>query len=448
MLAAVVRAAVLWDDPFAHGYDGYYYVLQVRSWQAGARLFADDSLVFPVLAALGWLVGDVVVGNKLAACAFGALTAVGGAVAARRWTGSWWAAMVTGALWAVSPLHLGISGEFLKNAAGLTVLAVLLAVLPRCWRSRWALAGVGALTLLALMTHKLAGVFAVLLAGGVLGLSLWRRLRPGWWMVVAVAGLGLAGGLGVLRVVDLSRFAAGLGRLGDRWAPFVDPGLSWGEKLSLALLYLAPVALGLWAWRGPREQRVLAVALAVVAVACTAPGLPMGYDLTAWRLALMGFVPLGLLAGALSARWPAVGVVAILLGLAQLPGTVAGRREREPDYVGWSTVLPLLEERVAPDERLVAHRGLCGFLWAETGRVCENFAPQGDLHGWWRVTYGFGPRQLDAYGASEPLLPGYRLMRERDYRRMAEEEDYRMLRSQRNPFEVRPDFVYGPSDSP
>lgn len=442
-----MRAWVLWDDPFAHGYDGYYYVLQVRSWQAGAPLFADDSLVFPLLAALGWLVGDVVVGNKLAACAFGALTAVGGAVAARRWTGSWWAATVTGALWAVSPLHLGISAEFLKNAAGLAVLALLLAVLPRCWRSRWALAGVGLLTLLALMTHKLAGVFAVLLTGVVLGLALWRRLRLGWSVVAGLGVVGLAGSLGVLRVVDLSRFSAGLGRVGDRWAPLVDPGLAWGEKLALAALYLAPVGLGLWAWRGPREQRVLAVALAVVALACTAPGLPMGYDLTAWRLALMGFVPLGLLAGALSARWPVVGGVLLALGLAQLPATVAGRREREPDYVRWSTVVPVIEERVAPDERLVAHRGLCGFLWAETGRVCENFAPQGDLHGWWRVSYGFGPRQLDPYGRSEPLLPGYRLMREADYRRMAEQEEHRMLRSPRNPHEARPDFVYGPGDT-
>jgi hypothetical protein len=96
--------------------------------------------------------------------------------------------------------------------------------------------------------------------------------------------------------------------------------------------------------------------------------------------------------------------------------------------------------------RLVAHRGLCGFLWVHTERVCENFQPQGDLTQWWRVVYGFGPVHLEPYGTVVGLRPAYTLMREDDYQRFREvyKDRYHLLSDASNPYEVRPGFVYGP----
>lgn len=456
MLSAVVavglRAFVLWDDAFAPGYDGYYYVLQVQSGLAGDALFADRSTVYAVLQGLTLLIGDVVTANKVASCLFGALTTVGGGLVVLRWMQSPRAMVAVAWLWAVSPLHLAISSEYLKNAAGLAVLSGVLALLPRVERSRWQLVGLTLFVVLGLATHKLTGVFGVIacLAYAAMRVLQTRRVSARW-IVAGGLVLGLAASVGVFRVVDVDRFMAGLGRTGARWAPFVDGQLGWGERAELALVYLAPLLLGVaWIRTRDADKRAMAGALVVVAVACTAPLLPVAYDLTAWRLMLMGFVPVALAVVVVAER-SRVALVgfAVMMGLLALPAANQ-RREREPDYASFVDAVSLIQDVVPAGGRLVAHRGLCGFLWVHTERVCENFQPQGDLTQWWRVVYGFGPVHLAPYGTATALRPAYTLMREDDYQRFREahKERYHLLSDASNPFEVRPGFVYGPSEEP
>ena len=447
-LAAGVRALVLFDDPFAHGYDGYYYALQVRSLLSGAPLFDDTSAVFWLLAAVGWVLGDVVVGNKLVVCVLGALASIGGSVAAWRWWGHRGAAAVTGMLFALSPLHLSVSSEFVKNAAGTAVLAWLLAALAGSERSVRRMGVCIALAGLGLAVHKLTGVFGLVMTASVA--ITWlptvrRRQVPAWvWGAVAVT-LAVVASVGVLRVVDLARFVEGLGRFGRRMSLLDDGRLGWGEKLAVFGVHAAPLAIGVLAWRRRREaDRGLWWGLFVLSVAATAPGLPMAYDLTAWRLVLMGFVPVGLVFGWAASQRAWLGVVAVAVALAQLPNSVSGRQQREPDYPAWSDWVDTIAHRVGDDEAVVAHRGLCGFLWAETGRRCENFRPTGDVSSWWRVTYGFGSAQLQPYGPVVRLAPGYLLVREEAYRRFADEHDYILLEHALNPYRERPGFVYGP----
>ena len=68
LFASLIRIPLIWDDPWPSGYDGWYYVLQTKSWLEGAPIFADRSLVFPVLAFFGWVSDSVVIGNKVALC--------------------------------------------------------------------------------------------------------------------------------------------------------------------------------------------------------------------------------------------------------------------------------------------------------------------------------------------------------------------------------------------
>ena len=451
-VAAVIRGWVLFDDPLAHGYDGYYYALQVRSMLAGDALFADTSAALWGMTALAAVVGDVVVSNKLAVCVFAGVAAAGGAVAARRWFHSRAAMAVTGLLWATSALHLAVSSEFVKNAAGIAVLAWLIAALADAHRHVYRMVGCVLLALGGLFVHKLTGVFGVVLLLTVVPswLPQVRLRRVPWW---AIAGTGvlaiaaLAGG--VLRVVDFSRFAQGLGRLGDRMQPFQDGRLVWSEQLALIGVYTAPLVLAVLAWRRRTEpDGALLRGLAVLAVFSCAPGLPFGYDLTAWRLVLMGFVAVGLTAGWAAKRLPWMGALSVAVAVVGLPSTVASRQAKEPDYGAWVAVVPVIQQHVAADESLVAHRGLCGFLWFETGRRCENFQPVGEPDGWWRVAYGFGPAQLESSGPVVPLRPAYLLVPESAWRDFAAHHDYSLIRHPLNPYRPRPDFVYGPQDEP
>lgn len=442
LLGAALRGPLLWDDSWAPGYDGGYYVLQVTSWMQGAPLFADASWVYPLLAAFAQLCGDVVLGNKVAATLFAAGVGGLGAVAGLRLTGSRLAGLVLGTWWACSPLHLGVSAEFLKNAFGLVVLAALVGLVPRAEESRARMAGVLALLALGAMVHKLTAVLGLVFVAGYAGPIVLGRWPSRWagpaWLLLAVVGIA-ALVVGVLRPIDLVRFSAdeGIPRAA-LWSGVLSPS----ETVEALLVHASPLLVLALSWR----RKALGAGLFAVALACTAPGLPFGWDLLSWRLILMGFVPLGICAALWVERMPLAAVP--VLGLAVVQGPFAAQHQalREPDYTAWAEVLPTLQAAVPSGDRVVAHRGLCGFIWAAGDRVCENFQPQGDLTGWWRVSFGMGEARLAPYCDGVPLLPGYTLVPEPCWQRFRDDhvDDFRLLRDDRNPYQPRPAFVYGP----
>jgi hypothetical protein len=248
---------------------------------------------------------------------------------------------------------------------------------------------------------------------------------------------------GTLRGVDLLR---GLDVVPmDRWARIRASSLTIGERLEVAAVHSTMLWAAVAAWRGA-PQRVW-VPLAALGVLVAAPGLPFSFEALSWRLICMGFLPLSLLWAACRPGWWAAPMVA--LALLQAPTTLRAHDRRSPDYDAWREVLPTLLASVPPDARLVAHRGLCGFLWAESGLPCENFEPEGDGTGVWRVAYGVGPAPLEAYGGIA-LLPGYVLLAEPEWRRFRSGEGAvrSMVRDPRNPYQPRPPWVYGPKGSP
>ena len=437
--AAGSRWWLLGIDGDALGFDVWYYVLQVRSLQAGADLFHDDSWAFVVLRAAAWLCGDVVQGNELVATVCSALVAAALALAGHRLGGRGGALAVT-AVAVASTGHMALSVEFLKNAVGAVPLAVVAALVvapEQPSRRRWGLAVAAAVV--AVMVHKLAGALALgwLLVQGTATMAghsaraASALLVGGGVAAVTVALVGVVGLTDLERVVSIEGPLVRARRLGE---------LGVWEQVEMVGVHLAPLAaLAAW-WRGLAPS--VALALGAVAVVCAAPGLPFDFDAVAWRLLCMGFVPLALLVAALR---PSVPLAALLVacGLVATVTTVDARRRRTPDYQGWQSILPVVRAEVPVGGRLVAHRGLCGFLWAEGGRRCENFEPQGDLGSVWRVTYGFSEAALARYAKAVPLRPGYLLVHEPDWQRFRAEQGDRfpLARHPRNPWRPRPAYV-------
>jgi len=433
----------------AHGYDGWYYVLQVRSLLDGDPLFADRSWAFAPMAAAGGLVGDVALGNALVVIACAGLATGLAGLTARRLGGDWAGAL---GAWvaATSAGHLALSAEFLKNAVGAVPLFALLAWLAHPQergpipptRALGAVALVG----LAAMTHKLCGVLALgtLAAWGLGRLARGEGRREELLPVLSLVAVGLVlVGAGTLRTVDLLRNLdkAPL----DRWARVRLSNLGLPARLELVALHLAPFAAPLVAWRRGMAWAPTAAGLAVV---CAAPGLPFDFESLAWRLLTMGFVPLVLLVGLLRPPAPAavLGCGLLLLGA---PDTLQREAARTPDYAAFQALLPVVQATVPPDGRLVAHRGLCGFLWAEGGIPCETFEPEGDGHGVWRVAYGIDPARVAPFGPVVPLLPAYLLVEEPVWRRFRAQQPARSVAwGLRNPSAPRPPWVYGPQITP
>lgn len=462
LVAMAARVPLLWDDPWASGYDGWYYVLQARSWLEGTPLFADRSLVFPVLAALATFTGSTVVGNKVAACLFAAAGAGGMALGSSRFTGSWVAGLAAGLWWACAPGHLVVSFEFLKNEAGLAMLGILWALLAHAPAHRAAVVGAVICTGLGLAVHKLTGVFGVVLALGTLGNWWWHHrssrgaielpIRSGWLVGAAVGLFLVATTIGVLRLEDFTRFLSPGASEGSRLTLFALGGRVHPiHQVTLLVAHLLPVLLALGLWRSRR----LAAGLSwvVLAIATTAPMLPFGFELTAWRLLLLAFVPTAFAVALLVAHTrPTTGMLASLAALGSLPLTVPHAAQPEPDYGAWAEVVPILQAHIAEHERVVAHRGVCGFVWAEADRVCENFDPQGPAEGWWRIVYGMGEERLAPYTTTPPvrLMLGYTLIPEAAWRafRADHAETLPLVHHPRNPYRPRPGFVYGPQGAP
>ncbi len=444
LVAATLRGLVLFDDALAHGYDGWYYVIQTESWAAGAPEFADNSLAFWLLAALSVPFGAIL-GNKLAALLGAFVMALGGVVAGWRWTRSVPAAWVCGLWLGASPLLLGVSSEYLKNALGLALLPWVLALLAG--EKPWERVGALVLLVVGLFVHKLSGVMGWVLAAGIVGTQvlvprIGPRLKvPGWLLVLGGLGGMAALAFGVLRAEDLQRLLSMEGGR-PRLQALLGGRIRVGELAELGLLAVAPGVL-LWrAWASERE-RPLAIAGLLLAVLCLAPGLPFGWDLTAWRLMLVGGIPVALMCTLLSAAAPEVMVPIVLASLASLvPMVVQANQAREPDYLAFAANLPLLQD----SEKVVAHRGICGQIMAQTGVHCENFQPPEPHQGWTRVVYGVSMRYLAPVAPDAVDLAGpYVMVPEPQWQAFVAGPgaDWFLVSDPRNPYRARPDFVYG-----
>jgi hypothetical protein len=450
VVAGLGRVPLLWDDPYPAGYDGPFYALQVRSTLAGAPLYSDPSLAYAALSAAAAVVGDVTVANKLSACAFAALAAAAGVVVGVRHGGSRAAGVTVGVWWACSPLHLGISAEYLKNALGVALLAWTLATLGSGRFAPYTLAllgigvhkATGALGVAAVVAHELASLRSPGEGDVSDGSRRWKALAGVGLLVAALPLWGL------VRAADVARLTGA--SIGDRRQLFSGV-LSTSEALEAGALHLAPLALVVGWWLRGDERRAsapLTAALVTVAVACTAPGMAFGWDRPAWRLMLMGFLGVGAVLGQVASRfgWVGAGLVAAL-AVGQLPGAARHQARREPDYAAWVAVLPQLRASIPPGDRVVAHRGVCGFIWLESGVPCESYAPPPPHDGWWRVVWAIGPAALGASGPVVPLIPAYTLMPEAGWQRFRADHagEYTVMDGERNPSYPRPADVYAPN---
>jgi hypothetical protein len=437
-MGALTRAWLLLRDDTASGYDAWYYVLQVRSIGAGSPLFDDPSALFGLLVLLTRWTGDAVLSQELAAAGFAALTAGLAAVAGGRLGGAPGAA-VAGVAVVVSTGHFALSAEYLKNAAGAAPLMAALALLPGGPSlPRWG--GALVCAALALALHKLCGALALVALAGAMVAGAARA----WALPIGALAVAMAAGAGAMRGVDWARWGAeaGVGRAERLGSSSLTPA----ELAEVALAHGA-VLVAPWAWARGADRPTVG-ALAALALACAAPGLPFSFEATSWRLLTMAFVAMSLLAAASRPSTWFAGL-AVVVGLSVLPSTMAAHARRTPDYASWRAVLPTLRAALPSGARLVAHRGVCGFLWAEGGLHCENFAPVGDLQGWYRVVFGVEAAALARHGQVWPLRPGYALVHEPTWRAfVAAEPERRMTRDPRNPFEPRPAFVYGPKGAP
>ncbi|MDB4959837.1 MAG: hypothetical protein JWO36_7406 [Myxococcales bacterium] len=308
-----LRWEVLAASPFPIGVDGYFYPIQVRS------LLEHGTLAYPASPFAFWLmapfaaVTDPIIGAKIGAALGGAGVAIPAYLVGARLGKGRGPGLVAATIATMSASSAYLSIEFVKQGIGLTVALFALWLVLRAMeqRSRSRLIAAGIALVLALLAHKIAAAFVIVVAapaafaearasGALRGRRLLYVLGGTGLAVVTVLVLGLAAPRRFISPADLSLLHHTLTRSAHWDAPaLATPYLTLSfEHEVLFATVLAIIALVLM--RRPRftqtpSERIAMWMIIAFAIVLGVPWLSVtDQQGLVFRLRLCAFVPLAL----------------------------------------------------------------------------------------------------------------------------------------------------------
>jgi hypothetical protein len=453
----------VWRGP--GGYDVYYYALQIKALsRCGELLFYDSSLVYYVLYLINGLVRNPVLSVQiLSSLSMAAIYWCLLVMSLRRGFSLYKTAVASIAVFNPASFYLLL--EFTKNSFALALFFLSLTLLSGGGR-RGRGAGTGGRNffpaLLSLVNIKnlpgllfgLGAVFSHRIILAPVLLFLLHRAAGGFWKeprfrrafgIIAGAAV-LLGFLALFFRWDF--FSARMPPL-DLEAPLrrllqFNSRRLWPEErafyilLQLSLFFLIPPAL---------ISRPFASAspFGLLAWLFVFPFFHFSWDGAAFRLLIMA--PLFAAPWLMGRRLRSFSRAAGLLLAAGCVFFTAGAPQRlaakGPDYGLYRRELGSLGT-LAAGRRIIAHRGLAGFLWYEQGLRSENFVPPPEEGDYLRLVYHFSPGIFEPYlrdGEARPVAlgGGYTLLEDRLWRRFYQDRrDLVFLRSEMNPYLPRP----------
>ncbi|MGE0396578.1 MAG: hypothetical protein AB7T06_07680 [Kofleriaceae bacterium] len=376
-IAAALLALVAWtfwrrwqildDTPFPVGVDGYFYPIQLRALLERHELaYPDFPLAFLLMTPFA-AATDPLVGAKLAAAFYSALSVLPAYALGARLGKSRGAGLVAAAIVATSAGSSYLTIEFVKNGIGMTIAMTAiwlgLRAADRSSRPRIALAILGALA--AFATHKLAGAFVLVVgAPALLGAFSERGRIRGRRLLYAIAGLAALGIVGVLAfghhlISDAFSTRAELGAPALARDGKTILGMGHEALIGAVLGWLALAALAFQ--RTPvlaRPTRVVAWMTLALALAIAFPWLAVEDSQgLAFRLRVIAFIPMALSAAI-------VGGVLHRFGARIQDGVLVA--------IALALLVAMPSRRI--EGRIVAHPAMVAAVQAMTGDV-----PAGDV---------------------------------------------------------------------
>jgi hypothetical protein len=338
----------------------------------------------------------------------------------------------------------------LAGPAGFPLLSLALAYARRSLpppggRTFWGLLfGLGAVFSHRIILALLGFLFLHRLAAGLRAKGF--RIRGPGKIIIAGGGLVLL----ILGLILWREFFASRMPALDMEAPlrrlaqFSGPRLLPGERIFYTLLQLSLFFLIPW----PLIRRPFSPAapLGFLAWIFVFPFLSFSWDGTSFRLLIMAplFAAPWLMEQNLKALARPAGIVLIAGSILFSAASVRDlAHSKGPRYSLLRRDLGGLET-LAAGRRVIAHRGLAGFLWYEMGIRSENFIPPAEEGPYLRLVYFFAPETLEPYvrdGEPRPvaLNRSYTLVEEYIWQRFyRDRQDIQFLKSELNPFLPRP----------
>lgn len=447
--------------PFANGWDGYYYLVQVKAWvEEGAMHSRDTSPVYALMRGVYHLCGDYVQAYKLTAAMLAAAFTAVSCLAARALSGRPLLGIATG-LWTLgSPTLLYFAAGFPKNLLGmdLLVLGLYLGLRQRPLRMWIAL-------VLAALSHRMTAALAFIL---LLGRKLKARTALAL-LLAGAAGVALLALLpGGLRPADLARFEGTLVRQ-PQLAPVSFPEMmgseafprTWRLEMWLALgaiLLLAVLHLG---GKLPEESRKWRPALLLLMAILWFPFLKMDALGMGYRFFLAGLLLAPICMAAALAHWNKAWLIIPLLAIGLLgPQGAFDATEFGPPHAEYN----YLSERIGhffeekQPELLIGHKGLAEQVTFETGIDVLPWQPEYEVDSLklWRISADIFRLDYKTYLSPQDfaevyeLPPYHAILRETVWQRFVaaaqaaqDEELLGRIYDWVNPHEQRPAYLLG-----
>ncbi len=424
LVSAGLRFQALSQTQYANGWDGYFYLVQVKSWVETGRMHSPEaSLIYPLLLFFYGFTHDYVLMYQ---CCTAALAGAFAAVVV--WTTrSGPRAWLLGGWVLFSPHLTYFASQYPKNLLGLVLLMAFIGSLPRTATNQKPARFIFSTILLIVnyfghrMTFGLAVVYLVAWWLFSIKTDFWRHIFSRKNLVIGGLAMGLfvvAGGLfpGLLHVADLGRLAGGW-QWWLQFAPwsfisqFGRERLSWWWLMEIVvvtglfLLALAEVLLR------PRltPQTAQYYALLSLCALLLFPFLEWSFTAAAYRFFLVFglLVPVlvGLHRSAEGSHFRRSGdrrygqyVVGALLGMAAFFSWKSYMPARhDPNYALFARVTSRTADRLGltssteiKPELVIAHNGLAEFFTFTTGVDAMPWLPEYTIDSvrLWRIADG------------------------------------------------------------
>src|SRR6056297_651112 len=205
-VAAIVRFILFNQTPYANGWDGYHYIMQIQSIiQEGHLHVKDSSLIFPYLRQFNWLFNDLLLSYKVGIAVLSGLFSVASVKLASNFTKDFWTLTFIGIWLIISPTLTFIASQFPKNLLGLFFFVLFLKYLFKC--NYW----LAVLFFIPLfLTHRMTAGLGVITGGIFLLFQMNKKTL--FYVIPLATGATLAALFlpGIIHLSDLQRFSGSL----------------------------------------------------------------------------------------------------------------------------------------------------------------------------------------------------------------------------------------------
>lgn len=446
---------------YANGWDGYFYINQVRSFLEEGRMdVADSSLIYPLMMAVQFLIGNYIIMYKVTAALLASAFGVLAYLLSLKWSGRNTVALIVGCFCLFSPHLTYFAAQYPKNLLGVIFFMTLL---------YGADARLKVVPLLLLVLNFFGHRVTAVLSLAYLILYEAMKRMPGrmavmlvlFLFVFAVAGFFLPG---ILNFFDLERLQ-GIFSKHPQFAPYAfvstfGPDLisPWwlAEVVFCCLVFVVALVLAAKAVVQKKADPTL-TAMILITTFLIFPFFDGSMDAPGFRLLLVFLLLCPLFITFLLKDVSLNYIAPVSCALLLLFSAFSYKSYDPSRHDGLYSMM--CKEIVAshePCELIIAHKSLAEYVVYATGTDAMSWIPEYNIEKkkLWRIAAGVKDVQYSFYLTADDLKhirrlsPSYCFVREDVWKKFlsnakkdGNEELLSELTTWRNPDKVRPYFL-------